>query len=157
MTTVSSQGAAGRFGESTGCGAHSPATTFIVLDARCPIDRGGSVMRTSVSLAPPVPPTTITPPPDASPPGPDVSGEPGAVPPFGLREQLLDPFGVGHRADHRDVSGVDDDAAANPHQGDQVFRIVAEDDVARAVEKHRRPTDRVALRVGLQGAGQRRP
>src|SRR3954453_79529 len=157
MTTVSSQDWADLLGDPTGCRAHSPAPTFIVLDARCPIDRGDSVMRTSVSLAPPVPPTTTAPPPDASTPGPDVSGEPGAVPPFGLREQLLDPFGVGHRADHRDVPGVDDDAAANPHQGDQVFRIVAEDDVARAVEKHRRPTDRVALRVRLEGAGQRRP
>src|SRR3954453_2818508 len=64
MTTVSSQGSAGRFGESTGGGAHSPATTFIALDARCPIDRGDSALRTSVSLAPPVPPTTTAPPPD---------------------------------------------------------------------------------------------
>src|SRR4051794_14544774 len=54
-------------------------------------------------------------------------------------QQRLDPLGVGDGAHQGHVPGGDDDAVAHPHQGDQVPRVLAEDDVARGVERDHRP------------------
>jgi hypothetical protein len=68
----------------------------------------------------------------------------------------LTPLGVGDRADHRHVGGVDDDAVADADQRHQVVRVVAEDDVAGAVEGDRQPRDGV-LPHPLQRLRQGRP
>src|SRR3954464_2779966 len=60
------------------------------------------------------------------------SGEAGAEAGLGGGQPLLDPLGIGDRADHSHVRGVNHHAVPDADQGDQVVGVVAERDVAGA-------------------------